>query len=436
MMEAPQTQPRRKRARVSEIGGTAAPGWPTEAVRAPEQGTGSSNPTFPSHQIDRSHQVADADALMNGYSTPHSQYPNPQSQLSQAPPDVVGLNTPPAHSHGQPQQAQQHPQRSAGSIANTDRVLYYSSSSTAPATAAAAVAAAAAVTPTIQPSYSIPGSWATPTPTSSGNPMPQSPLPSGPGLAPPPEGIYRTFEDLLTAVQRVAKDQGYGVVKLRASNYRDGKPTRYDLVCDRGGVKYNSTAKKRNPSTRKVDCPWRAKAVCEVQLGNQWRFGVQESRHNHEPRLPAAVPGQENTPMAQSIRSMTNKIDRMGHDMAQGFNRIEAALAARLDNVEKRMEALEGGRGPNILGGPGGTPNMGTPSMPPANMGGPGLGNGALTNGGMGNGGMGNGMGNGGMVDNRLSSIEARVSAMEQQRNGMEMGIMDEESRQLASMVM
>ncbi|KAI0128682.1 hypothetical protein BJ170DRAFT_341178 [Xylariales sp. AK1849] len=162
--------------------------------------------------------------------------------------------------------------------------------------------------------------------------------PGEPGaLAPPPEGIYRTFEDLLTAVQRVAKDQGYGVVKLRASNYRDGKPTRYDLVCDRGGVKYNSTAKKRNPSTRKVDCPWRAKAVCEVSLQNQWRFQVQDARHNHEARVPAAPPGQENTPLAQSIRSLTNKLDRIGHDMSQGLGRIEQ----RLEAMEKRMADLE-----------------------------------------------------------------------------------------------
>lgn len=164
--------------------------------------------------------------------------------------------------------------------------------------------------------------------------MPNSPPPA---LLPPPEGIYRTFEDLLSSVQRVAKDQGYGVVKLRASNYRDGKPTRYDLVCDRGGVKYSSTAKKRNPSTRKVDCPWRAKAVCEVQLGNQWRFAVQESRHNHEPRIATAPPGQENTPLAQSMRSFTNKIDRLSHDMAQGFMRIEQGL----DNLNKRIENLE-----------------------------------------------------------------------------------------------
>ncbi len=141
----------------------------------------------------------------------------------------------------------------------------------------------------------------------------------------------------MASVQRVAKDQGYGIVKLRASNYRDGKPTRYDLVCDRGGVKYSSTAKKRNPSTRKIDCPFRAKAVCEVQLGNQWRFALQEARHNHEPRVQSSTPGQENAPLATSIRSFTNKLDRLSHEMAQGFLRIEQ----RLENIEKRMENIE-----------------------------------------------------------------------------------------------
>ncbi|KAI6784734.1 uncharacterized protein J7T54_007827 [Emericellopsis cladophorae] len=156
-------------------------------------------------------------------------------------------------------------------------------------------------------------------------------------LAPPSEGIFRTFEDLMASVQHAAKDQGYGIVKLRASNYRDGKPTRYDLVCDRGGVKYNSTAKKRNPSTRKIDCPFRAKAVCEVQLGNQWRFALQEARHNHEPRQPNGPQTTESAPTATFIRSFTNKIDRLSHDMMNGLGRIEQ----RLDMIEKRMEHLE-----------------------------------------------------------------------------------------------
>jgi hypothetical protein len=142
----------------------------------------------------------------------------------------------------------------------------------------------------------------------------------------------------MTSVQRTAKDQGYGIVKLRASNYRDGKPTRYDLVCDRGGVKYNSTAKKRNPSTRKIDCPFRAKAVCEVQLGNQWRFALQETRHNHEPRVASGPPGQDSAPLTTSMRTFANKLDRLSHDMNQGFLRIEQ----RLDRIEKRMDNLEG----------------------------------------------------------------------------------------------
>ena len=156
-------------------------------------------------------------------------------------------------------------------------------------------------------------------------------------MHPPAEGIYRTFEELLRAVQQSAKAQGYSVVKLRSSNYRDGKATRYDLVCDRGGVKYNSTAKKRNPSTRKVDCPWRGKAVCEVQLNNQWRFQVQDARHNHEPRIQTAVAGVEQAPTSQYLRTISNKIDRVGHDLTQMLSRIDN----RLEGMEKRLLDIE-----------------------------------------------------------------------------------------------
>ncbi|KAL6364123.1 hypothetical protein LRP88_02039 [Fusarium phalaenopsidis] len=103
-------------------------------------------------------------------------------------------------------------------------------------------------------------------------------------MLPPPEGVFSTYDDLMAAVQRVAKGQGYRIVKLRASNYCRGKPTRYDLVCDCGGVKYNSTAKKRNPSTRKTDCPFRAKAVRRADYGYRWHFTVQTGDHNHTPR--------------------------------------------------------------------------------------------------------------------------------------------------------
>jgi len=233
------------------------------------------------------------------------------------------------------------------------------------------------------------------------------PSPASTALAPPPEGIYRSFEDLLTTVQRVAKDNGYGVVKLRASNYREGKPTRYDLVCDRGGVKYSSTAKKRNPTTRKVDCPFRAKAVCEVQLGNQWRFAVQDGRHNHEARVPAPPAGQETGPLTQNLRSLANKIDRMIHDMSQGFLQVNT----RFDGLEKRMETME--QRAAMMG------NMGSSLPPPMGSN------------------LGTGMGNGpAVVENRLTNVEARMNAMESRVSGLDMPIDEVESRLLSSSVL
>ncbi|KAK5653146.1 hypothetical protein OQA88_9245 [Cercophora sp. LCS_1] len=405
---------------------------------------------FPSQQLDRSHQVAE-DGFMNSYSAPqhghnhHNQYQDSQSSLpSAAQPDPAGLaslnNTlnniasdtngatnqhqhPHAHQQhhlpSQQQTPQQHNQRSSGATANkTDRVLFqqhganHSANDASPATVANLTPAA---------SYA-PQAWPPASTAPASNMPPQSPVAR---LAPPPDGIYPTYNDLMAAVTKWAKDQGYGVVKLRSSNYREGKPTRFDLVCDRGGVKYASTAKKRTPSTRKVDCPWRAKAVCEVNLGNQWRFAVQESRHNHEPRVPAAAPGQENTPIAQSMRSIGNKIDRLMHDMSRNFENLESRVNQRLEMIEKRLDGIEAGRASML--GANGVPSMGTPSMPPANMGGPAMGNGALTNGGMGSGVLG---------DGRISGIEARINVMDQQRNGMDsLPMMEDETGRLTMMV-
>ncbi|KAK4106932.1 hypothetical protein N658DRAFT_503310 [Parathielavia hyrcaniae] len=488
----PRSRKRPRTTRVSEAGSAAAQsqmtpvaqaaqGWGPaavanvnvnghhQAVRAPvDTVSGQQQHSFPSQQLDRSHQVAETDGLMNGYTAapPHTQYPDPQSTLAPAPqPDTSGLTSLSAlagdhhqHVHNQhhqghqqhfqqqqlqQQQQQQQQQRAAGN--KPDRIIFqpqygapHQPASSSPTSVANPNSAASGYNLqqwTVPESAPAPQQQQqqqqqhqqqpqlpAPAPPSSSMP-PQSPaLGTAAGLAPPPEGIYRTFDDLLSSVQRTAKEQGYSIVKLRASNYRDGKPTRYDLVCDRGGVKYSSTAKKRNPSTRKVDCPWRAKAVCEVNLGNQWRFAVQEARHNHEARVPAAVPGQENTPVAQSMRSLTNKVDRMAHDMAQGINRLEGALMARLDNIEKRLEAIEGGSRTAAMLGGNGVPQM-SGSMPPANMGGGSLGNGSLSNGGMQP-----------LVDGRLSGVESRLSQMEPRSlDGLQM--MDDDTRGLSMMV-
>jgi hypothetical protein len=431
---------------------------------------------------------------MNGYATaPHTQYPNTSPSLAHAPNDVAGLTGQPPVQTPQSQQSQQRrnnvgaaqeqPTAIAGGTAipnhltglhqQDNRMVYFNGNPT-PSTTSIAEAASAAVSPAPNRSYGLSNlvaSWqASPmqnpesTPnhalntTASTNPadtsimsqqqQPPSPTTTYHQMQVPQGAIYETFEDLLKTVQAAAKEQGFGIVKLRASNYRNNKATRYDLVCDRGGVKYNSTAKKRNPSTRKIDCPWKAKAVCEVQLNNQWRFSVQEAHHNHEPRLAVPAPGQgadSGTPVNQSLRSIVNKIDRMNHDVNANFARVEQSIELRFEGLEKRLESLEALIRSNILGA-GGTPSMGGQSMPTANMGGPALGANGLANGGMSSGGMGgnmgaamgNGMGNGmgnagmgngmgnGMVDNRMSNLESRVSGLEQV-GGMDMSLMDDD---------
>ncbi|RKU44205.1 hypothetical protein DL546_002178 [Coniochaeta pulveracea] len=444
--------------------------WAHDTVRGTDQDQ-HHHSTFSSQQLDtRSHQVqvSDATGLMNGYATaPHSQYPNTSPNLAYAPADVnvAGLSSQQTLQAPQQSQATQHRRNNAAVVGGAtasqqdSQLPYYNGSSVTPATTADA-AAATAITSPLPPntSYSLASNWATPTPpansTTVANNATSTPMmtqvsvaqsPTGNtgsgSLLPPPEGIYRTFEDLLPAVQRAAKDQGYNVVKLRASNYRDvngeNKPTRYDLVCDRGGVKYNSTAKKRNPTTRKC------------------------AQHNHDPRMATVAPGQEATPVEKQLKSLTNKMDRLIHDQADGFAKVNeqslrqaAEFSTRLDSIERRLETLEAnGRAAGLLGA-NGPPNMGAQNMPHANMGGAGLGNGALTNGGMANGiggagmnpsmgnpGMGggggmNGMGNSMMGQDRLSNVEARLNAMEQQGRGMELPMMDQDPTRVDNLLM
>jgi hypothetical protein len=170
--------------------------------------------------------------------------------------------------------------------------------------------------------------------------------------------------------------------------------------------------------------------------------------------MATVAPGQEATPVEKQLKSLTNKMDRLIHDQAEGFVKVSeqslrqaAEFSTRLDNIERRLESLEAnGRAAGLLGA-NGPPNMGAQNMPHANMGGGGLGNGALTNGGMANGiggasmnpGMGggmNGMGNSMMGQDRLSNVEARLNAMEQQGRGMELPMMDQDPTRVDNLLM
>ena len=109
---------------------------------------------------------------------------------------------------------------------------------------------------------------------------------------PPPAGFFSSLDDLLAELhQRMEKD-GYKIVKSRSHRGRIGgadlpgnEIVRCDLVCDRGGRPYKCTATKHKTSTKKTDCPWKAKAVHRKTAGG-WVLTIICDQHNHEPGTP------------------------------------------------------------------------------------------------------------------------------------------------------
>ncbi|CRK38914.1 hypothetical protein BN1708_007893, partial [Verticillium longisporum] len=103
---------------------------------------------------------------------------------------------------------------------------------------------------------------------------------------------FPTFDDLFKDLKATMQKDGYKVVKSRthrnkvAGNYEKGSEVvRCDLVCDRGGQPYKCTATQLKTTTKKTNCPWRAKAVNRKTLG-AWVLTVICDQHNHEPRTP------------------------------------------------------------------------------------------------------------------------------------------------------
>ena len=110
-------------------------------------------------------------------------------------------------------------------------------------------------------------------------------------VAVPHAGVYESYEALIKDLNGRMEKEGYKVVKARSHRGRastDGSSNdiiRCDLVCDRGGRPYKCMATKHKTSTKKTDCPWRAKAVHRKTVGG-WVLTITCDQHNHEPGTP------------------------------------------------------------------------------------------------------------------------------------------------------
>ncbi|RCI14629.1 hypothetical protein L249_6974 [Ophiocordyceps polyrhachis-furcata BCC 54312] len=102
----------------------------------------------------------------------------------------------------------------------------------------------------------------------------------------PHTGIYASCEDLMRDLNSRAEKEGYKIVKARSDRSKPGGPIiRADLVCERGGRPYRCQATKHKTSTKKTNCPWKAKAVDRKMLGG-WVLTIICDHHNHEPGTP------------------------------------------------------------------------------------------------------------------------------------------------------
>jgi hypothetical protein len=86
--------------------------------------------------------------------------------------------------------------------------------------------------------------------------MPNIPIYPEGGIRQPDgsESIAATVEDLQVAINSHGQVHGYALNRRCAANYKDGKPTRWVLRCDRYGKPRSSEANTRTTTTEKTGC--------------------------------------------------------------------------------------------------------------------------------------------------------------------------------------
>lgn len=136
------------------------------------------------------------------------------------------------------------------------------------------------------------------------------PLPpeGGPNGGPPCEKV----EDLMESLNSFAKANGYCLVRRQASNYHDGKPTRYYVYCDRSSQHVSHSRGVRRATTRKSNCPFVAAVKANKSTDYKWVFELRAEEkyrtHNHDvsSAVSHAHAHRFTEQMEQQVRSMAS----------------------------------------------------------------------------------------------------------------------------------
>ncbi|EAQ91972.1 hypothetical protein CHGG_00207 [Chaetomium globosum CBS 148.51] len=154
-----------------------------------------------------------------------------------------------------------------------------------------------------------------------------------------PADGFESFDVLYAHVNPSAKEQGYAIVKVRCSDYKNGAPRRYDLSCVHGANKKETRGVGlRDTSTIKTSCPWRAKAVQRVLAGDRWIFEVMVNQHNHEAQDPVAYPSHRKRTWTEAQK---DKIRQIFKTTATGSRGVAALMRELYPDQEWHRRDIE-----------------------------------------------------------------------------------------------
>lgn len=142
-------------------------------------------------------------------------------------------------------------------------------------------------------------------------------------------GPFDTPEAAIEAIQSLARDEGYAVVKVRSANKVMGIPRRWDLACAQGHSHRRAIRSRlREASTRKIDCPFKVKIVQMRTLDDMWHVTVMCPDHNHGPEDPIAFPEHRKLTQAQ-----IDEVEFLSRDANQTARTIHISLSVRNEDI-------------------------------------------------------------------------------------------------------
>ncbi|XP_052621560.1 uncharacterized protein LOC128127179 [Lactuca sativa] len=95
------------------------------------------------------------------------------------------------------------------------------------------------------------------------------------------ERVFDSLNELMGWVQNKAFSLGYVIVRRRSKKNENGVVSYVTLICDCGG-EYKIKATSKNPSTKKINCPFKLVGSYIKQFDG-WTLRVKCDQHNHPP---------------------------------------------------------------------------------------------------------------------------------------------------------